>query len=352
MGVAVPVPLRRTFTYRVPRAQGEAIALGARVRVPFGRRSVKGTVVEWPAAAPDAGVEVKDLDEALPASPTLDKHLLELTRFVADYYLCSWGEAIEAALPPDPPARKRKGREPAPSVAATTRIDGPSPTPAQARVLDGTPFCRRRARLCAFPPVGRDGLGQDRGLSARGGGFAFLRPRRALSRAGDRADASARLEDRVEIPRRGRRAPLGRPSASPKERVGRRATGTKALRRRGALRGLRAASRSRAHRRRRGARSVLQAGRCPALQRPRHRGRAGPHGVGSRRARLGDALARIVSSRACRALHAPRPGRARRGSTDARGSAGGHAPGVPPRRCRQPALRPARCGAHGVSRPR
>src|SRR6185436_16039314 len=83
MGVAVPVPIRRTFTYRVPRAQGDAIALGARVRVPFGRRSVKGTVVEWPATAPEAGVDVKDLDEALPASPTLDKHLLELTRFVA-----------------------------------------------------------------------------------------------------------------------------------------------------------------------------------------------------------------------------------------------------------------------------
>jgi primosomal protein N' (replication factor Y) len=137
MGVAVPVPLRRTFTYRVPRARGDAIALGARVRVPFGRRSVKGTVVEWPAQAPDAGVEVKDFDEALPTSPSLDAHLLELTRFVSDYYLCSWGEAIEAALPPDPPARKRAQQPPpeAKAVPAVPPTQGPPPTPAQAQAL-------------------------------------------------------------------------------------------------------------------------------------------------------------------------------------------------------------------------
>jgi primosomal protein N' (replication factor Y) len=136
VGVAVPVPLRRTFTYRVPGAGG-VVALGARVRVPFGRRSVKGTVVQCPAPAPDAGVDVKELETALPGSPTLDAHLLELTRFVADYYLCSWGEAIEAALPPDPPERKRKTRPAAPALSATVPdpVAGPVPTPAQAAVL-------------------------------------------------------------------------------------------------------------------------------------------------------------------------------------------------------------------------
>jgi primosomal protein N' (replication factor Y) len=137
VGVAVPVPLRRTFTYRVPDARGDGVALGMRVLVPFGRRSVKGTVVEWPAPQPAVGVDVKDLGETLPGSPALDAHLLELTRFVADYYLCSWGEAIEAALPPDPPARKRASR-----VAAAPRPDskagpsrGPDPTPAQSAAL-------------------------------------------------------------------------------------------------------------------------------------------------------------------------------------------------------------------------
>jgi primosomal protein N' (replication factor Y) len=111
--------------------------LGARVLVPFGRRSVKGTVVAWPAPEPGPEVDVRDLTELLPASPSLDGHLLELTRFVADYYLCSWGEAIEAALPPDPPARKRPPRaEPAAAPACSgAATEGPNPTPAQAEVL-------------------------------------------------------------------------------------------------------------------------------------------------------------------------------------------------------------------------
>ena len=110
VGVAVPVPLRRTFTYRVPPGRSDGLALGGRVRVPLGRRTVKGTIVALPAGEPPSGVAVKDLIEPLPGSPAIDAPLLELTRFVADYYLCSWGEAIEAALPPDPPPRKRPAR--------------------------------------------------------------------------------------------------------------------------------------------------------------------------------------------------------------------------------------------------
>ncbi len=148
VGVAVPVPLRRTFTYRVPTGQRKDVAIGARVRVPFGRRSVKATVVSCPAEAPDAGVEIRDLEAALPASPTLDEHLLELTRFVADYYLCSWGEAIEAALPPDPPAPKRASRAQAPPAEAPARppFEPPVPTPAQTAVLaELLPAAGRRA---------------------------------------------------------------------------------------------------------------------------------------------------------------------------------------------------------------
>ena len=137
VGVAVPVPIRRTFTYRVLSAQRDGIVLGARVRVPFGRRSVKGTVVLWPAPVPDPGVEVKDVEAALPDSPALDAHLLELTRFIADYYLCSWGEAIEAALPPDPRARQRPPRTAVPAIPAAPAVPFRelSPTPAQTAVL-------------------------------------------------------------------------------------------------------------------------------------------------------------------------------------------------------------------------
>ena len=59
---------------------------------------------------------------------------------------------------------------------------------------------------------------------------------------------------------------------------------------------------ARAHHRRRGARRILQAGREPALPRPRRRGRARRAGGRARRARLGDAVDGELSQRAERPL--------------------------------------------------
>ena len=113
--VAVPVPVRRLFTYRVPERMKPEIEAGARVRVPFGNRKVRGTVVEWPIEPPEGEIRLREIEALLPQAPRLDPSLLRLTRFVADYYLCSWGEALEAALPPDPgppPMRKSVRRRP------------------------------------------------------------------------------------------------------------------------------------------------------------------------------------------------------------------------------------------------
>ena len=61
--VAVPVPVRRLFTYRVEDGLERQIEIGARVRVPFGPRKVVGTVVEWPAAAPEEDVATRAIDD-------------------------------------------------------------------------------------------------------------------------------------------------------------------------------------------------------------------------------------------------------------------------------------------------
>src|SRR5262245_62738905 len=105
--MAIAVPVRRLFTHAVAPTLGPALEPGSRVRVPFGPRKVVGTVVEWPAPPPGADVEVRPIESVVAGSPALPAPILELTRFVADYYLCSWGEAIEAALPPEPGAGPR-----------------------------------------------------------------------------------------------------------------------------------------------------------------------------------------------------------------------------------------------------
>lgn len=106
--VALPLPAKAPFIYEVPDHLAVRIVLGGRVRVPLGRRRMIGTVVAWPCSDPlPEGVGLKPIEAVLDDGPVLAPELLELTRFVAGYYLCSWGEAIESALPPAPPPPRR-----------------------------------------------------------------------------------------------------------------------------------------------------------------------------------------------------------------------------------------------------
>ena len=96
--VAVSLPVAGTFTYSVPEEFGARVLVGTRVLVPFGRRKLTGFVV---GRSDEAGVEgVKDIIDVLDVDPVLDEWTLELTKWIADYYLAPWGEVLRAALPP------------------------------------------------------------------------------------------------------------------------------------------------------------------------------------------------------------------------------------------------------------
>lgn len=96
--VVFPTSLETPLTYRVPEEWRGSVVPGKRVLVPLGSRTVTGYVVGVRDRSPVA--DTKDLREVLDPEPLLDAHLLELTRWVADYYLCPWGEVIRVALPP------------------------------------------------------------------------------------------------------------------------------------------------------------------------------------------------------------------------------------------------------------
>jgi primosomal protein N' (replication factor Y) len=103
--VALPVPLRTTFTYRVPDALEELVAPGARVLVPFRNRAMIGVVLSLhepvAGAAPKAkAFELKDVAEIVDPLPALPPGLLELGRWVAEYYLAPVGDTFRMMLPP------------------------------------------------------------------------------------------------------------------------------------------------------------------------------------------------------------------------------------------------------------
>jgi len=101
--VAVPVPLDRVFTY----AAGEAApVVGARVLVPFRREKLAGVVVKVHDEAP-AGVEAKPLLGVLDSEPVLSAELMELGRWIAQYYLAPVGEVLRGMLPLTAEVRRR-----------------------------------------------------------------------------------------------------------------------------------------------------------------------------------------------------------------------------------------------------
>ncbi len=96
--VALPVPLDKAFTYKLPGAMQSRIALGVRVAVPFAGRKLTGVVVGLQANPSDDG-GIKDVIRVLDEEPVLDEHLLRLGRWIAEYYCSPIGEVLKSMLP-------------------------------------------------------------------------------------------------------------------------------------------------------------------------------------------------------------------------------------------------------------
>jgi primosomal protein N' (replication factor Y) (superfamily II helicase) len=97
--VALPLPLRTTFTYAVPEPLRGMVQPGSRVLVPFRQKSLVGVVVEFVEAAPE-GAKVREIARVLDVVPALTPKLIELANWIAGYYLAPIGEVFRTLLPP------------------------------------------------------------------------------------------------------------------------------------------------------------------------------------------------------------------------------------------------------------
>ena len=96
--VLLPLPVPGTFTYRVPYALNDAIHVGQRVAVQFGKTKIlSGLVTALTEQVPK--VEVKYLIDLLDNEPIVNPVQLQFWGWVKDYYLCHLGEVMQAALP-------------------------------------------------------------------------------------------------------------------------------------------------------------------------------------------------------------------------------------------------------------
>jgi primosomal protein N' (replication factor Y) len=114
VSVALPLPLFRTFTYEVDDRDAARARPGMRAVVPFRNRRQIGLIVG--EDQPREGIKPKRV-EALPdAEPVMGAAMLDLCRWLADYYIVPLGVAIRTALPaaltshesPEPSRRTRR----------------------------------------------------------------------------------------------------------------------------------------------------------------------------------------------------------------------------------------------------
>ncbi len=94
--VALPIPLERAFTYALNGVMPE---IGARVVVPFSGQRLMGVVVALHDTAPPPEIEIKPIDRLLDDTALLSPELLELARWIANYYCAPLGEVLRGMLP-------------------------------------------------------------------------------------------------------------------------------------------------------------------------------------------------------------------------------------------------------------
>lgn len=92
--IAFPTAVRRLFTYET---RDPYIRPGMRVWVPLRSEFAIGMVVQVHDRKP--GFETRPVERILDEEPVMDSTMLQLTEWIHRFYYCSWGEAIQAALP-------------------------------------------------------------------------------------------------------------------------------------------------------------------------------------------------------------------------------------------------------------
>ncbi|HBE72842.1 MAG TPA: primosomal protein N' [candidate division Zixibacteria bacterium] len=103
--MALALPGLEPLTYSLPADMASRAAPGLRAEVPVGRRMMVGVITELRERTHRL---CRPLSSILDDQPVLDDHLLWLTQWVSRNYLCGWGQAIWAALPPGLNRRQRR----------------------------------------------------------------------------------------------------------------------------------------------------------------------------------------------------------------------------------------------------
>lgn len=120
-------PLDHPYTYAVPAELKSLLTVGKRVLVPFGQgnKSTIGFCVGLTDQAPSRSA--KSIEQILDLEPLVTPTLMKLTRWMADYYLCGWGQVLNAVVPAG--ARVQAGSRNVQTIELLPEVLWPDPPP-------------------------------------------------------------------------------------------------------------------------------------------------------------------------------------------------------------------------------
>ena len=97
--IILPLALPKTYTYAIPEGWQGSVRPGMRVEVVFGKAKKYAGIIR--SLGPDKPKEFtpKDILNVLDTEPVVTEQQLAFWSWLADYYMCSEGEVMSAALP-------------------------------------------------------------------------------------------------------------------------------------------------------------------------------------------------------------------------------------------------------------
>ncbi len=99
--IAFPIEQDGLYTYRVPEKLQESLKPGMRVIAPFGRRRQSGYCSALSASLPEGleNVKIRNIESVVDTEPLFPDALMDLLRWISNYYLCPPGQVYKTAHP-------------------------------------------------------------------------------------------------------------------------------------------------------------------------------------------------------------------------------------------------------------
>jgi len=97
--VLLPLPVKGYFTYLIPASLTGKAEEGKRVIVPFGSKKLYAGLIKSLHSSSSGGDNIKEIISILDDKPLISSLHFSFWEWMADYYLCTTGEVMNAALP-------------------------------------------------------------------------------------------------------------------------------------------------------------------------------------------------------------------------------------------------------------